>query len=145
MRRDQKKLKIGLENPYQIIGSPHLKSRRVLWVRVNTKAPFFLSAILLGCTSGAGPKEFPILSNLWGMRPNSQQNKCSRRWKVRRNEFSLEGNSFAFFLECSYRQLFNWAQKTSEFWRVWCSCQMFLPKITHPDLKRKEKVDTPSL
>lgn len=145
MRRDWKKLKIGLENPYKIIGNPHLKSRRVLWVRVNTKAPFFLSDILLGCTSGAGPKEFPILSNLWGMRPNSHKTNVPEGDSGRRNEFSLEGNSFAFFLECTYRQLFNWAQKTSEFWRVWCSCRMFLPKIPHPDLKRKEKVDTQSL
>lgn len=80
MRRDWKKIKIGLENPHKIIGSPHLKSRRVLWVWVNTKAPSFLNAILLDCTSGvqfycADSREFPILqfSDLWGMRHNSQQ------------------------------------------------------------------------
>lgn len=55
----------------------------------------------------------------------------------RRNEFSLEGNSFSFSLQL--------ITGNSEFGRVWCSCQMFFPKVPHPDLKRNEMVDTQSL
>lgn len=131
----------------KIIGSPHSKSRRILW----EVSMLFCLAIPQGCNStvqflGNSPPAFKFMGHeTQDSGKKGGKRACQKVIPSLRNEFFLQGSSFTFFLECTCRQLFACAQKNSGFGKIWCSYQMLLPKITHPDQKRKEKVNFQSL